>query len=624
MSEDGDTKRNRDELLEQIARRPELLLQIMNQARSAEKALRKSESFRLGNALIKAVRSWQGLRALPSSLLDIHRSHKEEYSSAFVSHPAGTSVDRKFHANGYPRIAAIMDRFTHDAFAPDCDLIPLRPGAWKEQIRYGNPDLLFIETAWFGINGSWQDALRGPSREIEEIVAFTRKKGIPSVLWNKEDPVHYAEFFELARLVDYVFTTDLDCIPLYVLELGHDRVFPLPFAAQPALHNPLEKYKREPACCFAGSYYAGHSERCRDIDWMFSAIEKVMPVVIYDRNANSKDKDLWFPDKFRRSVAGSLPYSDIDRAYKGYRWGLNINTIKRSPTMMARRVFELAASNTPIVSNRSKGMRNLFGNLIVSGDCGEELIEGLRSYSNELKYRKLRLANLRNIMQHHTYQHRMDHILTCLGANPDKHAAPVWILAVPSSEEETEVVLKSFARQAYPLKRLLLVTADSFRHRLEDNIILVTRDISTAENILKTADKEALFGVFCGTDYYGENYLVDLALSFQYNRQSVASGKHCRYAWENSVPILENDGFQYKPVNTLLARSAVAKLSRINTDTLHQCLSFPMDAIFSGQCMASDEFNYIMNSMHPDEKSKLLVNDIPDLRSGCEMNPDKL
>ncbi|TFI02719.1 hypothetical protein E4P33_03400 [Kocuria rhizophila] len=63
---------------------------------------------------------------------------------------------------------------------------------------------------------------------------------------------------ECARLLDVVFTTDVNKIPDYHRDLGHERVGVLPFAAQPGVHNPARPkrsfHSRDVA--FGGMYFA--------------------------------------------------------------------------------------------------------------------------------------------------------------------------------------------------------------------------------------------------------------------------------------------------------------------------------------------------------------------------------
>ncbi|MGC6653512.1 DUF3880 domain-containing protein, partial [Escherichia coli] len=64
---------------------------------------------------------------------------------------------------------------------------------------------------------------------------------------------------------DYIFTTDGNILEKYKSRVGHNRVYALPFAAQPAIHNPIrDKNKKLPVyeVCFAGSWYNnGHDTR---------------------------------------------------------------------------------------------------------------------------------------------------------------------------------------------------------------------------------------------------------------------------------------------------------------------------------------------------------------------------
>ena len=73
----------------------------------------------------------------------------------------------------------------------------------------------------------------------------------------------------------------------------------------------------------------------------------------------------------------SLPYKQIDRAYKGYTYAMSLNSVKQSQSMFGRRIFELLACNTVTVSNYSRGQRSFFGDLVVCSDEPQEIIRRL-------------------------------------------------------------------------------------------------------------------------------------------------------------------------------------------------------------------------------------------------------
>ena len=124
---------------------------------------------------------------------------------------------------------------------------------------------------------------------------YCQEKNIPVVFWNKEDPVYTETFMAAARMADVVFTTDIDCIQKYKTQLGHDRVYHLHFAAQPKIHNPIEKYKRKDKFCFAGAYYHRYKQRAAVFDNFAEEFIETKGFDIYDRNYQSALPEHAFP-----------------------------------------------------------------------------------------------------------------------------------------------------------------------------------------------------------------------------------------------------------------------------------------------------------------------------------------
>jgi len=168
-------------------------------------------------------RKLQEIRRIRDRILD--ESNSDQELKAF-------GPDRKFKKVSEYKVAAIMDEFTYQAFKPEFNLLQLTPGKWEEELRNFQPDFLFLESAWLGAGGSWNTKLSNLSEEIIEVIGYCKLNNIPVAFWNKEDPIHYQTFIALAKLVDIVFTTDIDCVSKYMSVLKHERVYLLPFAAQ--------------------------------------------------------------------------------------------------------------------------------------------------------------------------------------------------------------------------------------------------------------------------------------------------------------------------------------------------------------------------------------------------------
>ncbi len=491
------------------------------------------------------------------------------------------------------RVAAIMDDFTRESFRHCCALMQLTPEAWRAELDEFAPHIVLVESAWKGESERWARKIYPLSEELRELISAARAADIPTVFWNKEDPVHFSVFLPTARLFDHVFTTDIDCIKAYRAELGHDRVHLLPFACEPRAHNPIEAHDRVDGFCFAGSYYAKYPERQRDFASIIDALKQHAAVDIFDRNLGKGDAALEFPENYAALVRGNLTYDQIDRAYKGYRYGININTVKQSQSMFARRVYDLLASNTVTVSNYSRGLRLMFGDLVISSDNGGQVIERLKPYlQDDTSYRKFRLLGLRKVMSEHTYEDRMAFVASRVAGRPIGARLPgIVVLAQVRSTAELESVLAAYDRQAYHRRSLRLVAptgihAEQARSRDDVRILTAEQQAGPIGSIVDGADYLA---VFAAGDYYGPAYLTDLALATRYSDADVI-GKQAHYRVEaTGAHVLVEGGAQYTHCEGIPARRSIAKVATLSGRAVSDVFD---DEAHATRALAVDEFNY--------------------------------
>jgi len=278
------------------------------------------------------------------------------------------AIQAPVHDPRKPTLACIFDTFTQTCFQPEFNIVYPYPDNWEYLIRNHPVDALFCESAWRGNNAAWKFHIGniGDLRKkgLLTMVQTFQNKGIPTIFWNKEDPVHFDHFIDDAKQFDYIFTSDASTIPAYRERVGHENIYALPFAAQEKIHNPLRSEQRTGNVCFAGSWYnAKYAERTLDMELILNpAIEYRLE--IFDRNygATGYEKVMYgFPEKYQSYVKGKLEYHEMIAAYKKYKVFLNINSVRYSPTMFSRRVFELLACGTPVISTWSKGIVNLLG-----------------------------------------------------------------------------------------------------------------------------------------------------------------------------------------------------------------------------------------------------------------------
>ena len=480
------------------------------------------------------------------------------------------------------KVACVMDRFTFDSYKYECNIMQITPDNWKNEIDEFKPDILFIESAWEGKDKLWFRKIANGSKEFFEMASYCQDKNVPIILWNKEDPIYTDTFMPVARMSDFVFTTDIDCVKKYKDELGHDNVFHLHFAAQPAIHNPIDKYERKEKFCFAGAYYHKYKQRSEIFDKFSEIFIKTKGFDIYDRNYKSALPEHAFPSRYDKYILGKLDPSEIDIAYKGYYYGINMNSVSQSQTMFARRVFEMLASNTITVGNYSRGVKNLFGDLTICTDDSQEMERQFNFYCNDkIKSRKYRLIGLRSVLSQHLYEDRLDYIVTKVFGKSLKRKLPQAVLFT-----DNESVIENFKKQTYENKILYVVGEKDIEN---GNIIYVTKE--KAAEIKVSSFKDAFVGVLDGNNYYGRNYLKDMLLSLRYgNFNGVA--KNAYYLYENGVFKTFGIEAAYKPTNDINIKRGL-----VSSEYVDLCAAdiFENTDLKCSNGICIDEFNFCEN-----------------------------
>ena len=432
-----------------------------------------------------------------------------------------------------PRVLAVVDEFTQACLSPDCDLIQPRPDNWEALMDRDAPELVFIESAWKGNGGSWQYRVGQygycPGPELDELVKEAKRRHVPVVFWNKEDPVHHQRFKRAALLADLVLTTDEQMVPAYERELGPGRAHVLPFAAQPSLHSPAALDGRLRKSCFAGSWYGNrHELRADSMRWLLAAARE-SGLDIFDRNFGQNINQ--FPEELRPHVLGGLEYTALCRKYREYRVFLNVNSVSTSPSMFSRRVYELLACGTPVLSTHATGIELQLGKGTVRfvNNSREVTLELERLFNDNDAWRNQSLRGVRAVFSKHTYAHRLARICTLVGLDQYAAAAPkVLMVASVSRHHDIEALAEFRQQQSWQGFRIVALSANAdWRKTLEASDI---RAFEGAAELAAHVARERgaieydLVGYLHGGASYGPDYLQDLinAASFAPEHQGWA------------------------------------------------------------------------------------------------------
>lgn len=369
----------------------------------------------------------------------------------------------RYHKKFDLRVGIITDEFMYNYYAGAIEqLIPLTPENYESAFASGIDVLLFV-SCWFGLNNEWRGVTFDPNlhRKIDAILSRCRQTKVPTVFQTIEDPSNYQKFLEIAKKFDCVFTTDVDMIKNYRKDCGHDRVFFGEYGFNPVFNNPIASSRpRINAAFFAGSYPQRYKERCQDMEEIFdSVIRSGARLVVADRNYGTADKNLKYPDKYTDHIIDKFDHRVLQNVHKLFRFNLNLNSIKNSPTMCAMRVYELQAQGELLLSNYARPVQEHFPSVKIV-QPGEDL-SGLfkKSVSGHISEKRLRTRAVRQMYTDKTVFDQAGKMFSTIGI-PESRLNRTFPRVYVLYNRLTQKIKSSFEAQSYSNKTL--VDFDSF------------------------------------------------------------------------------------------------------------------------------------------------------------------
>lgn len=551
--------------------------------------VRSSARYRLGSVLID-LRTPAGWRRLPQvARAGWHRmrSRRPRPGRPVAQRPGRTPIVAD----------SILDEFSQRCLAPELTLQPVGLSGRPQR----DTVLLFAETAWQGNGGRWQHqfSMFRPGGDLDRLVARYRSSGVPTVLWNKEDPAHFELFIRAAATFDHVLTTDADCVERYRRELGHDRIGVMPFAAQPELHNPLDRHVDPRSICFAGAWRGDvHPQRVRQLTMLLDAALAVGDLTIFARSPLDGRAD--FPAAYHDSIVGEVPYDRMVDEYRRHACFLNVNTAVGSPTMMSRRVFEILACRTPVVSAPSPAIEAMLGDAVLMPSTRRQAVETLRELV-DAPQRRDRLGQLgyRAVMSAHTYQHRVADL--CRRLEIDGFPEPVLPTVDAVVEVPTRADIDSALGAAEPLGAsigsLVVVCRDADDVEIESRdgiaIVGVPADLAAHHIVDRVPGDGEYLALLDRRAHYGPAMISDAMLATRYIHAD-AYGKVSSHARRGARIATVGNGTEFATTSDLLPGTVVVRRATLSTSSGRSSMSLHSHALDAAQTMfAVDRFNHV-------------------------------
>ncbi|WP_447893714.1 glycosyltransferase [Vreelandella sp. GE22] len=479
---------------------------------------------------------------------------------------------------------SIMDEISEECWRYEMTTFPINRNNYQAQVAGSLADFCFLESCWKGNKGSWQFAFTSPGLKHDNAQALLDlipqvKKKMPLVFWNKEDPMHFERYLPIAKSADIIFTTDENKVADYKRNVPNAEVYSVPFAAQQRICNPSNRFRQKSeSVCFAGSYYGvGHDERKRQMDALLPTIIKFNGA-IYDRMSKIDSERYKFPTQYDPFIRDAVPFTEVVELYKRFKVFLNVNTIVDSPTMMSRRVYELLACGTPVVSTPSKAIEEQFAGIVhVANNAEEANIIVERLLTDEHFWEKTSHIGYREVMKKHTYTHRLEDIKSSLGYEVNDSKPLVSIITCTRRPNMIDRIVENMTRQNYPNCELILVLQDFSESQKEElvkkikekpsNIVVIEALVNDSSDTLgerfnKAADiaQGEYIAKMDDDDFYFENYLSDMLIPFSFGDYGLVGKKELYMYLSGSKKLIKRfAGMKHREVDFVAGATFVFK-----------------------------------------------------------------
>jgi hypothetical protein len=366
---------------------------------------------------------------------------------------------------------------------------------------------------------------------------------------------------------------------------------------------------------FAGTWFAEkHSARREQLEYLLTAAGD--RVHIWSR-MQKVAKRYRFPKQFSRRVVGSLPYERMLAAYTSYKLFLNVNSVTGSKTMGARRLFELSAAQTPIVSAPAASIEPLFGDAVtvVSDEVQARAAIGALLADADLRD-KLALRAHRRVFDEHLCTHRVDTVLQAIGVvSTSSTGGRLGVTAVVPTRrpDQLDHMLRQLGRQTHRELQVLLVTHGFVP---EPGLEARARDLGVERLVVVPAAPDLTLGAVLNLgvaaadgelvakvdddNLYLPHYLTDLVRALDYSGADVA-GKWAHYVHleADGQTVLRFEQHEHRFTDlvqggTLLLRRDLAAdvrfedlPRRVDTTFLHKVRGL------GGRVYSADRFNFV-------------------------------
>ncbi|MGC2413753.1 MAG: glycosyltransferase [Stellaceae bacterium] len=427
------------------------------------------------------------------------------------------------------RIACILGERLFDGLTHEAELLLLTQSTWKQTLQFGRVDLVLIESASSTCSGDWYMAQfeRGEHRDrLDELLAFARTLGIPTVFWMTLDSQYLHLYQDFARRFDRVFCADANSLT----ELARSGVPAMPLlpAIQPRRFNPIRSYD-DRSQYRSGIIYDGWTDLYKYPETR--AILGRLPtdaLAIIDTAcmiAQVQVPRIAEP-ALRQALKGWVHRKLLPEVYKRADACISFSQSSVTPTQASWALIEAAACRVPLIHLGALEPDDFRGGFVRQWLSQDEFVGDIHEIMGDPLAREIAAHPAwREAHAHHTFADRLAVICREIGIRYDWQPFPKVTLVTGTMRPHLlEKSVRQYLDQTYPNKELVIVfngaaseLADvRANYASRTDIIFTTLPTDChAGSLLNFGAREGTGDYFFridDDDHYGPNYIYDCML----------------------------------------------------------------------------------------------------------------
>lgn len=235
--------------------------------------------------------------------------------------------------------------------------------------------------------------------------------GNPVAWWTIEDPNSFEDFLPQAAEADFVFTSDEDCIPRYIRQLGHDRVHWLPLGCAPLFHFPQALAEQAADFVISANWYTNRA-RLWGVEMVVEPLRRTgrtLALFCYENFMWPGYRPYWRGSAGCRTVSAQYRHGRVAIGLNNQRSGMDG---REHTVMTSMRTFETLACGKPLLAAQSDAYERLalqHGIHLAAVQTPEEALAWADRLLGE-EGERIANAGRQQVLAHHTYGHRLSKI----------------------------------------------------------------------------------------------------------------------------------------------------------------------------------------------------------------------